>query len=89
MPKPCLHVDFDKHDADQAVRLVTVWLSETQFRVLNVAGPRASDDSEIYGFVVRALDAGGLTFEKEGCRTLAEAMAALEKGPEEWMQENG
>jgi hypothetical protein len=49
--KPCLHVDFDKHDADQAVPLVKTWLSSTQFRVLNVAGPRASDDREIYAKV--------------------------------------
>ena len=49
--KPCLHVDFDQHDADQAVRLVKTWLSETQPRVLNVAGPRASDDPAIYSEV--------------------------------------
>ena len=46
--KPSLHVDFDKHDADQAVRRVKNWLSDTQPRVLNVAGPRASDDPAIY-----------------------------------------
>jgi hypothetical protein len=46
--KPCLHIDFDKHDADQAVLLVRAWLSETQPRVLNVAGPRASADPAIY-----------------------------------------
>src|SRR5271157_4884676 len=28
--KPCLHIDFDKHDADQAVLLVRAWFSETQ-----------------------------------------------------------
>jgi hypothetical protein len=43
-----LHVDFDKHKTDQAVLLVKAWLSDTQPRVLNVAGPRASDDPEIY-----------------------------------------
>ncbi len=41
------------------------------------------------GFVVRALDAGGLIYEKEGCRTLAEAMEALEKGLGKWLRENG
>jgi predicted Rossmann-fold nucleotide-binding protein len=45
--KPCLHVDFDKHDADQAVLLVKTWLSDRQPRVLNVAGPRASKDPEV------------------------------------------
>ena len=46
--KPCLHVDFNMNDADQAALLVKSWLSETQPRILNVAGPRASDDPKIY-----------------------------------------
>jgi hypothetical protein len=46
--KPWLHVDLDKHDVGQAVLLVETWLSATQPRVLNVAGPRASDDPKIY-----------------------------------------
>ena len=46
--KPCLHVDFDKHDARRAVLLVKAWLSDTRPGVLNVAGPRANDDPEIY-----------------------------------------
>ncbi len=45
--KPCLHVDFDQDDADQAVRLVKTWLADTHPTVLNVAGPRASEDPEI------------------------------------------
>ncbi len=49
--KPCLHVDFDKQDACRAVPVVRAWLSETQPRVLNVAGPRASDDPEVYSQV--------------------------------------
>ena len=46
--KPCLHIDFDKQDVDRAVLLVRAWLSDTRPLVLNVAGPRASDDPEIY-----------------------------------------
>lgn len=41
------------------------------------------------GFVVRALNEGGMIYEKEGCHTLAEAMTALEKGLEKWSKENG
>ena len=41
------------------------------------------------GFVVRALNDGGLVFEKEGCRTLGEALAALDKGLATWFKENG
>ena len=37
-------------------------------------------DQEMFGFVARALDYGGLTFEDDKPDTLAEAMAALEKG---------
>ena len=40
-------------------------------------------------FNVRALDGGGMIFEKDGCSSLAEAMAALEKGLGKWFQENG
>jgi hypothetical protein len=39
------------------------------------------------GFVVRALDGGGMIFEKDGCKTFSEAMAALEKGIEKWFDE--
>jgi hypothetical protein len=45
-------------------------------------------DQDWQGFVVRALDAGGLVYEREGCKTLAEALVALEKGLEQWFEEN-
>jgi hypothetical protein len=38
-------------------------------------------DQEMFGFVARALDYGGLAFEDDKPDTLTEAMAALEKGP--------
>ena len=37
-------------------------------------------DQEGFGFVVRALDYGGLVFEDDKPDTLAEAMASLERG---------
>ena len=37
-------------------------------------------EQEQFGFVVRALDAGGLVFEDTEARTLDEAMVALERG---------
>ena len=46
-------------------------------------------DQDWQGFVVRALNGGGMVYEQEGCRTLAEAMAALEKGVGKWLDENG
>lgn len=57
--KLCLHIDFDKQDAVRAVPLVRAWLSETRPRVLNVAGPRASDAPEIYSRA-RSVLAGAL-----------------------------
>jgi hypothetical protein len=43
-------------------------------------------DQEMFGFVVRALDYGGLIFEDDKPDTLAEAMAALEKGVTEYFE---
>jgi hypothetical protein len=41
------------------------------------------------GFVVRALDDGGPVFENDSSTTLAEALAALEKGLKKWFDEQG
>jgi hypothetical protein len=46
-------------------------------------------DQEGFGFVVRALDDGGLVFEDDRPETLAEALAVLEKGLTEWFEEEG
>lgn len=43
-------------------------------------------DQEGFGFVVRALDYGGLVFEDDRADTLAEALAALEKGLAEYFE---
>jgi hypothetical protein len=46
-------------------------------------------DQEGYGFVVRAQDYGGVVFEDDKPNTLAEALAALEKGIRRWCKEQG
>jgi hypothetical protein len=46
-------------------------------------------DQEGFGFVARALDNGGLVFEEDRPNTLAEALAALEKGIRAWCEEQG
>jgi hypothetical protein len=48
-----------------------------------------SGDQEMFGFVARALDYGGSVFEDNRPDTLAEAMAALEKGLRKWFNEQG
>ncbi len=71
--KPCLHIDFDKDDADQAVRLVKTWLSGTQPRVLNVAGPRASDDPGVYSKVKSVLAGALASRQSHGSEIVGEA----------------
>ena len=46
-------------------------------------------DQEMFGFVARALDYGGLAFEDDRPDTLAEALAALEKRLRKWFDEQG
>jgi hypothetical protein len=46
--KPSLHIDLAAMSAYAAVRCLQHWLAGVRPRVLNVAGPRASDDPEIY-----------------------------------------
>lgn len=46
-------------------------------------------DQESFGFVVRALDYGGLAFEDDRPETLAEAMAVLEEGLAQWFKAQG
>jgi hypothetical protein len=46
-------------------------------------------DQETFGFVARALDYGGLTFEDGRPDTLAEALASLERGLAEYFEREG
>ena len=46
-------------------------------------------DQEMFGFVARALDYGGLAFEDDRPDTLAESLASLEKGLRKWFEEQG
>lgn len=53
--KPLLHIDLNKLDVDSAAEMIEEWLSRDDYRVLNIAGPRASDDPEIYDDVTVVL----------------------------------
>ena len=46
-------------------------------------------DQEGHGFIVRVMDDGGIVFEDDKPRTLAEAMAALEMGLARWFKDEG
>jgi hypothetical protein len=46
-------------------------------------------DQDGFGFIVRAIDYGGLVFEDDKPATLAEAMTSLEKRLTRWFREQG
>ncbi len=46
--KPWMHVDLALKSFDAAVHEIRQWLAAVNPRVLNVAGPRASEDPQIY-----------------------------------------
>lgn len=52
--KPCLHLDLLEMSQAGASEKTRDWLEENRVEVLNVAGPRASNDPEIYS-LARAL----------------------------------
>jgi hypothetical protein len=56
------------------------------FRFVQTQGWIEIGDQEGVGFVVRALDYGGQVFESKKPKTLAEALAALEKGIAEHLE---
>lgn len=47
--KPFLHLDFALLSFDDALAIATGWLGRVRPAVLNVAGPRASEDPGVYG----------------------------------------
>ena len=46
--KPFLHIDFSALPLEQAIEKTQKWLDSIDCKTLNVAGSRASEDSEIY-----------------------------------------
>lgn len=54
--KPFLHIDFDRTLAFDAAIDINDWIAEHDIQALNVAGPRASKDPEIYQAVFKILE---------------------------------
>ena len=46
--KLCLHIDLLVISETESIKLIADWLESMDCRTLNVAGPRISQDSEIY-----------------------------------------
>ena len=55
--KPCLHVDLAAVSTGEAVNGIGRWLDEIDSAVLNVAGPRRSNDADIYALAYRVIEA--------------------------------
>ena len=53
--RPCLHIDLGTVNALQAVKTIRSWISRHGIEILNIAGPRASEDPEIYDITVQTL----------------------------------
>jgi hypothetical protein len=55
--RPCLHVDLTKVNAFAAAQDIKAWVGDNGVEILNVAGPRASRDPEIYEATKKVLKA--------------------------------
>jgi hypothetical protein len=75
------NVDAPKADIEAAFPNVAEWVQGCGWIEIG--------DQDWQGFVVRALNEGGLVYEQERCGSLGQAMSALEKGLAKWFQENG
>lgn len=46
--RPCLHVNLEELSIPESIDKILTWLSEGHYEVLNIAGPRNSEDKNIY-----------------------------------------
>jgi len=53
--RPVLHIELNKVNAFKAAETIATWVAENGIRVLNVVGPKASKDPQIYGAVYKVL----------------------------------
>ncbi len=54
--RPWLHIDLNKTPAFKSANLISSWIKKNSIEILNVAGPRASKDSQIYSAVVKLVE---------------------------------
>jgi len=53
--KQLLYIDLNNYEPFDAASLIASWIRMQNIQILNVAGPRASKDPEIYGDVIKIL----------------------------------
>jgi hypothetical protein len=54
--RPWLHIDLNNTPAFKAATLICSWIDENAIEILNVAGPRASKDDQIYRAVLTLIE---------------------------------
>jgi hypothetical protein len=54
--RPWLHIDLNKTPAFKAATIICSWIDENAIEILNVAGPRASKDDQIYPAVLKLIE---------------------------------
>jgi hypothetical protein len=54
--KPCVHIDLAVSSPEDGVARIVAWLDNVDGAILNVAGPRRSNDSEIYALAYRVVE---------------------------------
>jgi hypothetical protein len=54
--RPWLHIDLTETPAFKAATLIHSWIDENNIGILNVAGPRASKDRQIYSAVLKLIE---------------------------------
>jgi hypothetical protein len=75
--KPCLHIDLNRLGHPEAVAATVNWIDAREIKVLNVAGPRASEDPAIYEDTKKLLRS---VIEQSCPRTVEEAVDRLSSG---------
>jgi hypothetical protein len=55
--RACLHIDLQEVNSFEAARRINHWIAAHDIRILNVAGPRASQDPWIYDLVRKVMKA--------------------------------
>ena len=53
--KPFLHIDLAEESVEHGARRLLQWLQDFHPQILNVAGPRSSEDHDIYELTTRLL----------------------------------
>ena len=55
--RPSLHIDLNQTPAFKSASLISSWINTNNIEILNVAGPRASKDNQIYVAVLKLIEA--------------------------------